>query len=92
MLARVGVLVLLAATVAGFVVAAAIQTKRREAVDARAEAEDARKVAEGARKQAVLGRVGQTEDIANQVLTFVTSTSITGQLMVVDGGMPGVMR
>jgi 3-oxoacyl-[acyl-carrier protein] reductase len=49
-------------------------------------------VAEGARRQAVLGRVGQTEDIANQVLAFVTSTSITGQLMVVDGGMPGVMR
>lgn len=49
-------------------------------------------VAEGARRQAVLGRVGQTEDIASQVLAFVTSTSITGQLMVVDGGMPGVMR
>lgn len=49
-------------------------------------------VAEGARRQAVLGRVGQTDDIAAQVLTFVTSTSITGQLMVVDGGMPGVMR
>lgn len=49
-------------------------------------------VAEGARRQAVLGRVGQADDIASQVLTFVTSTSITGQLMVVDGGMPGVMR
>ena len=49
-------------------------------------------VAEGARRQAVLGRVGQTEDIAGQVMAFVTSTSITGQLMVVDGGMPGVMR
>lgn len=49
-------------------------------------------VAEGARRQAVLGRVGQAEDIAAQVLTFVTSRSITGQIMVVDGGMPGAMR
>ena len=49
-------------------------------------------VAEGARRQAVLGRVGQPQDIAEQVVTFVTSTSISGQTMVVDGGMPGVMR
>jgi len=25
-------------------------------------------------------------------LTFVQSTSITGQIMVIDGGMPGAMR
>ena len=49
-------------------------------------------VADGARRQAVLGRVGQAADIAQQVLTFVTSTSITGQTMVIDGGMPGSMR
>jgi 3-oxoacyl-[acyl-carrier protein] reductase len=49
-------------------------------------------VAQGARNQAVLGRVGQADDIANQVLTFVTSSSITGQTMVIDGGMPGAMR
>ena len=49
-------------------------------------------VAQGARNQAVLGRVGQAYDIANQVLTFVTSSSITGQTMVIDGGMPGAMR
>jgi 3-oxoacyl-[acyl-carrier protein] reductase len=49
-------------------------------------------VAQGARDQAVLGRVGQPEDIAQQVLTFCTSTSISGQIMVVDGGMPNVMR
>ncbi len=49
-------------------------------------------VSDGARRQAVLGRVGQADDIAAQVLTFVTSTSITGQIMVVDGGMPGAMR
>jgi len=49
-------------------------------------------VADGARRQAVLGRVGQAEDIAAQVLAFVASTSISGQVMVVDGGMPGAMR
>jgi len=49
-------------------------------------------VARGARQQAVLGRVGQPEDIAAQVLTFVTSRSITGQTVVIDGGMPGAMR
>lgn len=49
-------------------------------------------VAQGARQQAVLGRVGQPEDIAQQVVTFCTSTSISGQIMVVDGGMPNVMR
>ena len=43
-------------------------------------------VAEGARRQAVLGRVGQTDDIAAQVLTFVTSTSVTGQIIAVDAG------
>jgi len=49
-------------------------------------------VADGARRQAVLGRVGQAEDIASQVLTYTTSTSISGQIMVIDGGMPGAMR
>ena len=49
-------------------------------------------VAEGARQTAVLGRVGQPEDIANHVLAFVQSTSITGQTIVIDGGMPGAMR
>jgi NAD(P)-dependent dehydrogenase (short-subunit alcohol dehydrogenase family) len=49
-------------------------------------------VSRGARAQAVLGRVGQPADIAAQVLMFVTSTSITGQTMVIDGGMPGSMR
>ena len=49
-------------------------------------------VAEGARQTAVRGRVGQAEDIANQVLAFVQSTSVTGQTIVIDGGMPGAMR
>ena len=49
-------------------------------------------VADGARRMAILGRVGQVEDIAEQVHTYVTSRSISGQIMVVDGGMPGAMR
>ena len=49
-------------------------------------------VAEGARQTAVLGRVGQAEDIANQTLAFVQSPSITGQTMAIDAGMPGAMR
>ena len=49
-------------------------------------------VSNAARKQAILGMVGQTEDIAEQVLTFVTSTSVTGQTIVIDGGLPGSMR
>ena len=44
------------------------------------------------KQQAVLGRVGQIDDISAQVLTFVTSTSISGQVMTVDGGMPMAMR
>ena len=49
-------------------------------------------IAEGARQTAVLGRVGRAEDIANQVLAFVQSTSVTGQTIVIDGGMPAAMR
>src|SRR6266581_8136484 len=46
-------------------------------------------VSEWARGQAVLGRTGSAQDIAEQVLTFCRSESITGQVLVVDGGMPG---
>ena len=49
-------------------------------------------VAAGARRQAVLGLVGQADDIAEQTLAFVTSRSVSGQTMVIDGGMPGAMR
>lgn len=49
-------------------------------------------LAEMARQQAVLGRVGQKEDIAEQVFAFVTSTSVSGQIMAIDGGLPGMMR
>ena len=47
---------------------------------------------EMARKQAVLGRTASIEDIAAQVVTFCRSESITGQVLVIDGGMPEVMR
>jgi 3-oxoacyl-[acyl-carrier protein] reductase len=49
-------------------------------------------VVQMAQQQAVLGRVGQIDDIARQVVTFVTSTSITGQVLAIDGGMPLAMR
>jgi 3-oxoacyl-[acyl-carrier protein] reductase len=45
-----------------------------------------------ARTQVVLGRTGSTEDIAEQVLTFCRSETVTGQVLVVDGGMPAGMR
>jgi 3-oxoacyl-[acyl-carrier protein] reductase len=45
-----------------------------------------------ARSQAVLGRTGSAQDIADQVVTFCRAESITGQVVVVDGGMPGGMR
>jgi 3-oxoacyl-[acyl-carrier protein] reductase len=47
---------------------------------------------ERVRKQVVLGRTASIEDIAAQVVTFCRSESITGQVLVIDGGMPGVMR
>ena len=49
-------------------------------------------VAEAVRDQVVLGRVGSAEDISQQVVMFCKSESITGQVMVIDGGMPGSMR
>jgi 3-oxoacyl-[acyl-carrier protein] reductase len=49
-------------------------------------------VADGARRQAVLGRTGSIEDIAAQVVTFCRADSVTGQTLVVDGGMPGGMH
>ena len=49
-------------------------------------------LAEAARQQALLGRVGQKEDIAEQAFTFVTSTSMSGQVMVIDGGLVVGMR
>jgi 3-oxoacyl-[acyl-carrier protein] reductase len=44
------------------------------------------------RGQAVLGRTGSAQDIAEQVITFCRAESVTGQVLVVDGGLPGGMR
>lgn len=48
--------------------------------------------ASGARAQAVLRRTGSAQDIADQVVTFCRAESVTGQVLVIDGGMPGAMR
>jgi 3-oxoacyl-[acyl-carrier protein] reductase len=45
-----------------------------------------------ARMQAVLGRTGSVEDIAEQALAFCRTETVTGQVLVVDGGMPVGMR
>jgi 3-oxoacyl-[acyl-carrier protein] reductase len=45
-----------------------------------------------ARGQAVLRRTGDAGDIAAQTVAFCRAESITGQVVVVDGGMPGAMR
>ncbi len=49
-------------------------------------------VVDAAREQVVLGRTASIADIAGQVVTFCRAESITGQVMVVDGGGPGCMR
>jgi 3-oxoacyl-[acyl-carrier protein] reductase len=46
----------------------------------------------GARRQAVLGRTGSAQDITEQVVTFCRAESVTGQVLVVDGGLPVGMR
>jgi len=46
----------------------------------------------GTRRQAVLGRTGSAQDIAEQVVTFCRAESVTGQVLVVDGGLPVGMR
>src|SRR5262245_14615336 len=51
-----------------------------------------KEVAQWARDQAVLGRTASADDIAAQVVTFCRAESVTGQVLVVDGGMPAVMR
>ncbi len=50
------------------------------------------KQASMARRQAVLERTGSAQDIADQVVTFCRADSVTGQTLVVDGGMPGAMQ
>ncbi len=49
-------------------------------------------VSQWARSQAVLGRTGSAQDIAEQVVAFCRAESITGQVLVIDGGMPGAMH
>jgi 3-oxoacyl-[acyl-carrier protein] reductase len=49
-------------------------------------------MAQLARRLAVLGRTASVKDIAEQVIAFCRAESITGQVLVVDGGMPGAMH
>ena len=49
-------------------------------------------VADKVRGDVVLGRTASIEDIAAQVVTFCRAESITGQVLVVDGGEPGCMH
>jgi 3-oxoacyl-[acyl-carrier protein] reductase len=44
------------------------------------------------RGQTVLGRTASAEDIAEQVVTFCRAESVTGQVLIVDGGLPAGMR
>jgi 3-oxoacyl-[acyl-carrier protein] reductase len=49
-------------------------------------------VSAGARRQAVLGKVGSATDIADATVMLCRADTITGQTIVVDGGMPGAMN
>ena len=44
-------------------------------------------VVDNARASVVLGRTSSIDDIAEQVVTFCRADSVTGQVLVVDGGM-----
>src|SRR5215467_4386135 len=45
-----------------------------------------------AKSQAVLARGASAHDIAAQVVTFCRAESVTGQVLVIDGGVPGAMH
>jgi 3-oxoacyl-[acyl-carrier protein] reductase len=49
-------------------------------------------IAQWSRTQAVLGRTASAQDIAEQAVTFCRAESVTGQVLVVDGGMPAGMH
>jgi 3-oxoacyl-[acyl-carrier protein] reductase len=49
-------------------------------------------MAQWARDVAVLGRTASLEDIACQTVAFCRAESVTGQVLVIDGGMPGGMH
>jgi 3-oxoacyl-[acyl-carrier protein] reductase len=40
----------------------------------------------------VLGRTASAQDIAEQAVTFCRAESVTGQVVVIDGGMPAGMH
>jgi 3-oxoacyl-[acyl-carrier protein] reductase len=42
--------------------------------------------------QAGLGKLGSVDDIATQVVLFCKADTITGQMMIVDGGVSARMR
>jgi len=44
------------------------------------------------RNVAVLGRTASLRDIADQTVAFCRAESVTGQVLVIDGGMPAGMR
>ena len=46
-------------------------------------------MAQWARDVAVLGRTARLEDIADQTVAFCRAEAVTGQVLVIDGGMPG---
>lgn len=47
---------------------------------------------EAAREATLLETGARVEDVVDQMMSFVCSTSITGQIISVDGGLPGTMR
>ena len=49
-------------------------------------------MAQWARDGAVLGRTASLKDIADQAVAFCRAESVTGQVLVIDGGMPGGMH
>jgi 3-oxoacyl-[acyl-carrier protein] reductase len=49
-------------------------------------------VVEAVRQQAVLGRVASATDIASATVMLCQADTITGQMIVVDGGLPGAMN
>lgn len=44
------------------------------------------------RKNVLLGRNVQLDDVCSQILTFLNSTSITGQTVVIDGGIVAALH
>jgi 3-oxoacyl-[acyl-carrier protein] reductase len=51
-----------------------------------------KETADAVRNQVVLGRTSSIQDIAEQVVAFCRADSITGQVLVIDGGAPGCMH